>query len=156
MENNQVTHCCWLRIKCKTLGLKLAAGYTDKHLKDFIETQSKEIGQFLSCELNYNEKEEDFHCFVNYSSPKFAKKAAEFFNKIDIDDLSLKAEYTMAAKYSEIKNKNTNSAEKLKSEHSPMASGIVFKKTDEKAGQKKIIERFGLFCLKLYFLNTNL
>ena len=94
-------------------------GITEDILKQFIETQSREQGNFVNLILNYNQKSKGYQCLVYFSIEESAKKAVEFFNRIDINDLKLIAEFIRPH------------TKKDSNENSPMAAGIKFNFKDD-------------------------
>ena len=109
---------------------KLPPGISEDNLKQFIETQCRVQGKFNSIDLNYKQKKKKYICLAYFGAEENAKKAVEIFNKIEIDDLKLIAEYIV--KQPDITN--------VSNEKPPMESGIKFKNKEEKK-EKKISER---------------
>ena len=92
---------------------------TEDILIQFIENKSREQGNFVNLKMSYNEKSKGYQCLVYFSTEESAKKAVEFFNRIDINDLKLIAEFIRPH------------TKKDSNENSPMAAGIKFNFKDD-------------------------
>ena len=100
IEHLNKTFLCWVSVSCTFNNEILPPNITEANLEDFFETKAREIGQFSTAKLTYNEKHKAFQCFINFLTEDAAKTAAKLFNQYKLSNFDMKSEYRPA--------KNTN------------------------------------------------
>ena len=95
-ENLNKTFTCWVAVGCTLNNEILPPNITKANLEEFFEAKAKEIGQFSTAKLTYNEKHKAFQCFINFLTEDAAKTAAKLFNQYKLPNFDMKSEYRPA------------------------------------------------------------